>query len=135
MDSPGRAVNFLEIFLQKPSPRPGAGVSFHMKTTISLFLTAGACFLTCLGAVAEAKPAKNAASKATPGCSRFDKDENGELDASEKAALQEAFAAGDTTIRLLDTNNNGKLEESEIAAIKLDGKEKKGGKKNGKKNT
>jgi hypothetical protein len=95
-----------------------------MKTHISLLLASGACLLTFLDAAAEAKPAKNATSKATYGCSRFDVDENGVLDEKEKTALREAFESGDTAIKLLDTNNNGKLEEPEIAAVKLDHKKK-----------
>jgi hypothetical protein len=51
------------------------------------------------------------------------------LDEKEKAALLEAFAGGDTALKALDVNNDGKLDESELAAIKLDSPKKKGKKK------
>lgn len=129
----GESGDVLDLFYKHRVRGAFAVFSKRMKTNTSLLLIAGTCLLTFLNPVADAKPAKNAASKATPGCSRFDADENGALDDKEKTALREAFEAGDTTLRLLDTNNNGKLDESEIEAIKLDDKKKGKGKK--KKNT
>jgi hypothetical protein len=68
---------------------------------------------------AEAKPKREVKSAGTYGCARFDVNENGILEEDEKAALIKAFEGGDTALRLLDINNDGKLGESELAAIKL----------------
>ena len=73
---------------------------------------------------AEAKPKREVKSTGTYGCARFDVNENGILEEDEKAALIKAFEAGDTALRLLDTNNDGKLGESELAAIKLSSSKK-----------
>lgn len=56
---------------------------------------------------------------ATYGMARFDLNQSGTLEEDEKAAIRKAFAEGDVAARMLDTNKNGILEESEIDAIKL----------------
>ncbi len=63
---------------------------------------------------------------------RFDLNKDHTLDAAEKEALVATFKAGDTDLKVLDTNADGKLDENEIAAIPH-GKRAKGG-KGGKKN-
>ena len=87
------------------------------------------CVAAFAPSLAQAKPPKDAKSKSTYGCARFDVDQNGVLSAAEKAELIKAFEAGDTALKLLDTNNDGKLDEAELSAIKLDAPEKKGKKK------
>jgi hypothetical protein len=77
----------------------------------------------------EAKPPKNQKTTATYGCARFDVNENGVLEADEKEALIRAFQSGDTALKPLDVNNDGKLDEAELAAIKLPTPQKGGKKK------
>ncbi len=68
---------------------------------------------------------------------KYDTDKNGSIDGSEMDALRKAFDADKTgPLKKLDVNNNGTLEDSEIAAIKghhgKGGKAGKGGKGKGK---
>jgi hypothetical protein len=55
----------------------------------------------------------------TYGMERFDLNQNGILEDDEIAAIKKAFAEGDVAAKMLDTNKNGILDDSEIAAIKL----------------
>ncbi len=53
---------------------------------------------------------------------RFDTNQNGVIDpGAESDALRAAFAKN-PKLKYLDTNNDGKLDDSEIAAIKPNGK-------------
>ncbi len=79
---------------------------------------------------AHAKGKKDARSSGTYGCAKFDVNENGVLDPAEKKALLKAFAEGDTALKALDINNDGQLDEGELAKIQLPAPEKK--KKKGK---
>ena len=86
-------------------------------------------FLVVSPVVLGAKPAKDQKTTSTYGCARFDVNGNGVLEAEEKEALIRAFESGDTALKVLDVNNDGKLEESELAAIKLAAPQKGGKKK------
>ncbi|MBI3880016.1 MAG: hypothetical protein HY301_08110 [Verrucomicrobia bacterium] len=55
---------------------------------------------------------------------RFDKNHNGVLDDEEKTELKKAFET-DATLKSLDLNGDGKLDDGEIAAIKPAGGKKK----------
>ena len=46
----------------------------------------------------------------------YDKDGNGKIDGSEVDAVKSDFAAGKPTAKSLDTNNDGTLSDDEIAA-------------------
>lgn len=89
-----------------------------MKTT-SLSVLLGICVLAGSSASVFAKPPKDQKTAGTYGCARFDTNQDGILSEQEKAALIQAFEAGDVALQTLDINNNRKLDESEIAAIKL----------------
>jgi hypothetical protein len=80
-----------------------------------------------------AKGKKEERSSGTYGCAKFDFNQNGTLDPEERKALLEAFADGDTALKALDVNNDGRLDDSELAAVKLPApeKEKKKKKKKG----
>jgi hypothetical protein len=81
---------------------------------------------------ASAKKKEDSTTTGTYGCAKFDVNENGVLDPEEVEALRKAFSEGETALKPLDINNDGKLDDSEIALIKLPkpSKEKKK-KKNG----
>ena len=83
--------------------------------------------------LAFAKGKKDEASTATYGCAKFDANQNGVLDPEEIEALRKAFSEGDVALKPLDLNNDGKLDDAEIALIKLPkpAKEKKKTKKAG----
>ena len=51
--------------------------------------------------------------------SRFDRDHNGSLDSKESERVQKAFAV----LKKLDTDNDGKLSDSEIGAAKIEKRE------------
>lgn len=76
---------------------------------------------------ASAKGKKDEATTGTYGCAKFDLNQNGVLDPEEVESLRKAFKEGDTALKPLDLNNDGKLDDSEIALIKVPapGKEKK----------
>ena len=80
---------------------------------------------------ASAKGKKDTSASGTYGCAKFDVNANGILDPDEVAALRKAFAEGDAALKPLDLNNDGKLDDAEIALIKLPkaNKEKKKKKK------
>jgi len=60
---------------------------------------------------------------------QFDTSKDGTIDGAEKDALRAAFKAGtDASLKTLDTNSDGSLDDNEIAAIKA-----KSGGKGGKK--
>jgi len=83
-------------------------------STVLLLAIAGLC-----APAAHAKGKKDQqASTGTYGVARFDVNENGMFEPSEIEALRKAFAEGDTALKALDTNNDGKLDDAEIAAIK-----------------
>ncbi len=70
---------------------------------------------------------------------KYDKNQNGAIDADEQDAIRKDFAASpDGNLKKFDKNANGKLDAEEIAAIKLPaekknaGKDRKGGKAGGK---
>lgn len=91
-----------------------------------------ALLLTIAGVFAPSTYAKGKkdqqASTGTYGVARFDVNENGMFEPSEIEALRKAFEEGDTALKALDTNNDGKLDDAEIAAIKppaAKGKKKK----------
>jgi len=85
----------------------------------------------CTGQAAEAKGKKDQSSTGTYGCAKFDANQNGVLDPDEREALLKAFAEGDTALKALDVNNDGRLDDNELASIKLPtpAKEKKKKKK------
>lgn len=95
-----------------------------MKTTSHLILVT---FLGLSSISASAKKKEDSTTTATYGCARFDVNENGVLDPTEIEALRKAFSEGDTALKPLDINNDGKLDDSEVALIKLpkQGKDKK----------
>ena len=99
-----------------------------MKHPLSLLTVVA---ILCTGHAAEAKGKKNPSSSGTYGCAKFDVNENGVLDPEEREALLKAFAEGDTALKALDVNNDGRLDDNELAAIKLPApaKEKKKKKK------
>lgn len=66
-----------------------------------------------------AKGEKFKSSAGTYGCTKFDVNKNGILDPEERNALLRGFAEGDTALKTLDVNNDGKLDDNELAAIKL----------------
>ena len=68
---------------------------------------------------ASAKGKKDTSFSGTYGCAKFDVNVNGVLDPDEVAALRKAFAEGDAALKPLDLNNDGKLDDAEIALIKL----------------
>jgi hypothetical protein len=78
-----------------------------------------------------AKGKKEERSSGTYGCAKFDLNQNGTLEPEERKALLEAFSEGDTALKALDINNDGRLDDSEMAGIKLPApaKEKKKKKK------
>jgi hypothetical protein len=61
---------------------------------------------------------------------KFDSNQDGQLDSTEKDALRSAFKSGDAALKTFDTNGDGDLDENEVAALTLkstgkDGKPKK----------
>lgn len=80
-------------------------------------------------ASAHAKGKKDDRATGTYGCAKFDANQNGTLDPEEIEALQKAFSEGDSALKPLDTNNDGKLDAAEIAVIKLPQPEKEKKKK------
>jgi hypothetical protein len=57
-------------------------------------------------------------SSGTYGCAKFDANQNGVFEDSEKEEIRKAFEAGETALKALDTNNDGKLDEAELAVVK-----------------
>ncbi len=99
-----------------------------MKQPLTLFTLVAILFT---GHTAEAKGKKDQKSSGTYGCAKFDANENGILDPEERDALLKAFERGETALKALDVNNDGRLDESELAKIVLPApsKEKKNKKK------
>ena len=87
-----------------------------MKPTLPL-LTILAVLLS--SEASQAKGKKEERSSGTYGCVKFDRNENGTLEPEERKALLEAFSEGDTALKALDVNNDGRLDDAEMAAIKL----------------
>jgi len=87
-----------------------------MKHTLPV-LTMFAVLLS--GQASLAKGKKEERSSGTYGCAKFDMNQNGILDPEERKALLEAFAQGDTALKALDVNNDGRLDDNELASIKL----------------
>ncbi len=92
-----------------------------MKTPVAYLLrgTLGVLFATCIFSVVRAEEG-NDPKKIPPGVlKKYDANQDGTLDATEKAAM-EADKAKHMAERLerLDTNKNGKIDESELAAEK-----------------
>ena len=87
-----------------------------MKATLPL-LTVLAVLLS--SAASEAKGKKEERSSGTYGCAKFDLNQNGTLEPEERKALLQAFSEGDTALKALDINNDGRLDDSEMAPIKL----------------
>ena len=75
--------------------------------------------LGMLAGSALAKGKKDEGSTSTYGCAKFDTNQNGVLDPEEADALRKAFSEGDTALKPLDLPNDGKLDDSELARIKL----------------
>jgi hypothetical protein len=87
-----------------------------MKHTLPLLAT----FAVLLSSEAsQAKGKKEQRSSGTYGCAKFDLNQNGTLEPEERKALLEAFTEGDTALKALDINNDGRLDDSEMAAVKL----------------
>jgi hypothetical protein len=55
----------------------------------------------------------------------YDKDANGKIDGTEVDAVKADFTAGKATAKSLDTNNDGTLSDDEIAAAGAKGGKKK----------
>ncbi len=91
-----------------------------MRQTVRLLFSLSLATL-CLSSISShAKGKKDDRTAGTTyGCAKFDANENGVLDPDEITELRKAFEAGDTALKPLDVNNDGKLDDSEIAAIKL----------------
>jgi hypothetical protein len=87
-----------------------------MKHTLPL-LTILAVLLS--SEASQAKGKKEERSSGTYGCAKFDVNQNGTLEPEERKALLDAFTEGDTALKALDINNDGRLDDGEIAAIKL----------------
>ena len=72
-------------------------------------------------------PAKKAARQAARAMARFDTNNDGVISGDEIPALREAFKTD--PLRAADRNADGTLDDSEIAAIKIEKHPGKGGKK------
>jgi hypothetical protein len=68
-------------------------------------------------------------SSGTYGCAKFDVNQNGLFEDTEKAEIKKAFDAGETALKALDTNNDGKLDDAELAVVKAPTPPVKGKKK------
>jgi hypothetical protein len=68
-------------------------------------------------------------SSGTYGCAKFDVNQNGIFEDTEKAEIKKAFDAGETALKALDTNNDGKLDDAELAVVKAPTPPVKGKKK------
>lgn len=90
----------------------------------TLAITSLALFVVAAPAQAKGKKGKKggASSKVL---SHLDKDHNGTIDGAEATKAQAIYAA----LYALDTNHDGQLSESELAAAKIQAGGKKGGKK------
>jgi hypothetical protein len=68
----------------------------------------------------QAKEKKKApeTSSGTYGCAKFDVNQNGVFEDSEKAEIKKAFDTGETALKALDTNNDGKLDDAELSVVK-----------------
>jgi hypothetical protein len=68
----------------------------------------------------QAKEKKKApqTSSGTYGCAKFDVNQNGVFEDAEKAEIKKAFDAGETALKALDTNNDGQLDDAELAVAK-----------------
>jgi hypothetical protein len=88
-----------------------------MKRVIPFVMLLAIACLCAPAAQAKGKKDKQT-STGTYGVARFDVNENGAFEPSEFEALRKAFQEGDTALKALDTNNDGKLDDSEMAAIK-----------------
>ena len=88
-----------------------------MKTLPACILAAA--ILSSPNAV-QAKEKKKApqTSSGTYGCAKFDVNQNGVFEDAEKAEIKKAFEAGETALKALDTNNDGKLDDAELALAK-----------------
>lgn len=100
----------------------------YMKTALLLLIGLGLLLLGSSTALADKANGPKAKLFA-----KYDKNKNGIIDGEEKDALRKDYAAdpqGD--LKRFDTNNNGKLEDDEIAAIKPPAGKKKASEKSGK---
>ena len=88
-----------------------------MKTLPSIILLAA---VLASPVCVEAKEKKKApeTSSGTYGCAKFDVNQNGVFEDSEKAEIKKAFDTGETALKALDTNNDGKLDEAELSVVK-----------------
>ena len=108
-------------------------------TTCLLVLASPAPLLAAKGAnkANKGKPAEKADRAARPGVllKKYDTDKSGAIEGSEIEALRKAFDADKTgPLQKLDANNDGTLDDSEVAAIKAHkGKGKGAARKEGKK--
>jgi len=95
-----------------------------MKRMTHLVLTAG--FFLCALSSFAAPPAKGAkkAQKAANVIVRYDKNNNGYIDADEVEAIQKAFAS-DSALKQFDKNNDGKLDDIEVSGMNPQPKKKK----------
>jgi hypothetical protein len=99
--------------------------------SITLLLSAATfvgCFAVNSVAAAENKKQGKAAATVSDPMARFDQNANGVLEKKERDALREAFAK-DASLKALDLNADGKLDESEINAVEVPPKARGGGKK------
>ncbi|MEI6714195.1 MAG: hypothetical protein WCO60_10610 [Verrucomicrobiota bacterium] len=94
-----------------------------MKQTFPILTVAAALLMGSTAAHAKGK--KEEPSTGTYGVAKFDVNENGIFEPEELEAIRKAFTDGDPAIKLLDTNNNGKLDDAELAAIKPPSAKKK----------
>jgi hypothetical protein len=69
-----------------------------------------------LYAIKPDRPRKDGRASAGRVLSRFDRDSNGSLDASEAERVRRLF----NMLKALDTDNDGKLSDSEAAAAKIE---------------
>ncbi len=98
-----------------------------MKTPVAYLLrgTLGVLFSTCLFSVAQAEEGGDL-KKIAPGIlKKYDANQDGTLDAGEKAAMEADKAKHKAEweakrLEKLDTNKNGKIDESELAAEKAE---------------
>ena len=84
----------------------------------AIILAASTLVPTGMAADAEAKSAKAEKKELKQKVKAFDSDGSRELGSAEREAMRKAFAT-DPSLKRLDTNGDGRLDDGEIAAVNL----------------